>query len=69
MWTFDFTIQHASVFANHLDKLGALLVDCDGVPMITELTETAPLQPFLNTSSELKNIDFEIIHYEEPNQN
>jgi hypothetical protein len=57
-WTFDFEIQHASVFENGIQPLGGLYADCNGVPMI-KIPEN--ISSFLNTSDEMKNIHFEII--------
>ena len=63
IWSFTFTIQHASVFQNDEGELGSLLNDCEQVPMITNLTESVNLTPQLNVDSDLKNIIFEIVDY------
>ncbi len=34
-WTFDFEVQHASVFEDSLNELGSLYNDCQDVPMVT----------------------------------
>lgn len=60
-WTFDFEVHHASVFDNNDGKLGSLYTDCSSVPMIKSNTESINLSNFLNNSSDLKNIHFEII--------
>lgn len=60
-WYFDFSIQHASVFNDGISDLGALLSDCDRVPMIKCGTEWEKLPSFLDTSEALKNINFEVI--------
>ncbi len=57
-WTFDFEIQHMSVFDDGKNELGFLYNDCDGVPMILCGTEWNKLPSFLDTSNELKNIYF-----------
>lgn len=59
-WIFEFEVQHSSVFDNGINELGALYIDCDNVPMIKTSTDMS-LSTFLNISTELKNIHFEII--------
>lgn len=60
-WIFDFGVQHANVFTDSDDVLGALYKDCDGVPMIIVGGEHSSLTTFLSTDKELKNIHFEIL--------
>lgn len=60
-WEFEFTVNYKQVFANEHDKLGALLQDCRGVPMIKDLTEWHSIETTLNVSPELRNIIFEIV--------
>jgi hypothetical protein len=59
-WKFEFEVQHASVFENGIIPLGALYNDCNGIPMILCEDQLAMLSNFLDTSSELKNIHFEV---------
>lgn len=60
-WKFDFEVQHASVFENGIIPLGSLYNDCNGVPMIL-CDNQHPLCPkFLDTTTELKNIYFEVV--------
>ena len=59
-WSFDFEIQHASVFYDGVSELGALFTDCANVPMIKCGTEWEKLPSFLDTTDELRNIYFEI---------
>ena len=61
-WTFEFDIQHPSVFHNGISELGALYNDCDQVPMIRCGTEWEKLPSFLDSSPELRNIYFTINH-------
>jgi hypothetical protein len=61
-WTFDFTVQHPSVFYDGIHELGGLYRDCNGVPMIKCSTEWDKLSPVLDSSDELRNIYFKIIH-------
>jgi hypothetical protein len=63
-WSFDFNIQHASVFNDGINELGALYNDCDTVPMIKTDTVWDKLPAFLDTSDELKNIYFKVVKYE-----
>lgn len=63
-WTFEFEIQHLSVFDTGISELGALYDDCDSIPMIKVGTEWEKLPEFLDTSDELKNIYFKITQYE-----
>lgn len=63
-WTFEFYIQHASVFNNGVHELGGLYSDTAGVPMILVGTEVATLINSLDTTPELKNIHYEILSNE-----
>ena len=60
-WKFEFEVQHSSVFADSHDTLGALYKDCDGVPMINCDEQHDFSSTFLNTTTELKNIHFEVL--------
>ena len=60
-WTFDFSVQHHSIFYNGISKLGALYSDCDQVPMIKTNTSWDKLPSFLDSTDELRNIYFEVI--------
>jgi len=64
-WTFDFTIQHASVFNNGITELGSLYSDCNSVPMIKTNTAWDKLPAFLDSSDELRNIYFKVSSNEE----
>jgi hypothetical protein len=59
-WSFDFTVQHPSVFNDGLSELGALYRDCDKIPMIKCDTEWDKLPAVLDTSDELRNIFFKV---------
>lgn len=61
-WSFEFDIQHPSVFDDGISELGALYSDCDMVPMIKCGTEWDKLPAFLDTSEELRNIYFKVTH-------
>ena len=60
-WSFDFQVQHPSVFYDGVNELGALYSDCDRVPMIKCGTEWEKLPSFLDTSDELRNIYFKVL--------
>lgn len=60
-WSFDFNVQHPSVFYNGVNELGALYSDCDQVPMIKCHTEWDKLPTFLDGSDELRNIYFKVL--------
>ena len=62
-WSFDFDIQHPSVFNDGINELGALYSDCDTVPMIKTNTAWNKLPAFLDTSDELRNIYFKVVNY------
>lgn len=59
-WVFKFTVQHASVFDDGINELGALYNDCHTVPMVKCDTQWEKLSDFLDSSDELRNIYFEI---------
>jgi len=60
-WSFDFTIQHPSVFNDGVDELGALYHDCDQVPMIKCRTEWEKLPAMLDSTDEFRNIYFKVL--------
>ena len=60
-WSFDFNVQHPSVFYDGMNELGGLYRDCDQVPMIKCRTEWSQLPAFLDTSDELRNIYFKVL--------
>ena len=60
-WSFDFTVQHPSVFYDGVNELGSLYRDCDQVPMIKCHTEWDKLPTFLDGSDELRNIYFKVL--------
>lgn len=60
-WTFDFNIQHPSVFNDGITELGSLYSDCDQVPMIKTDTAWDKLPAFLDSTDELRNIYFKVV--------
>ncbi len=61
-WTFDFEIQHPSVFYDGVNELGYLYTDCDQVPMIKTHTAWEKLPAFLDSTDELRNIYFKVLN-------
>lgn len=57
-WSFEFDVQHSSVFEDGINELGALYNDCDGIPMVKIGTEWEHLSNFLDSSIEFRNIYF-----------
>lgn len=63
-WSFEFTVNHRSVFDDGISELGSLYSDCDGVPMIKCGTEFFKVSNTLDITDELKNIHFEVLNNE-----
>lgn len=63
-WVFSFENETPGVFDIHgsLDPLAGLKVDCDGVPMITSLTEKFVTCSVLTTQGAQQNIWFDAIN-------
>lgn len=68
VWTFTFIIDQPEIFEDDEGKLGKLVQDCSGVPMITGLEEWSKLGKILETSVDLRNIYFEVIDDEQDRQ-
>ena len=64
VWQFSFESESEGVFEMHSnsDPLAGLKLDCDGVPMMLNLTEQPGLAPVLTTHGEQQNIWFETIN-------
>lgn len=58
VWTFDFEIQHSSVFEDGIEEMGALYKDCEGVPMIKCDSQWVNSGDKLDITSETRNIYF-----------
>jgi hypothetical protein len=58
VWTFDFEIQHPSVFHDSIQELGYLYKDCQGVPMVKCDTHYYNLGTNLDVTNEKRNIYF-----------
>lgn len=61
-FSFEFTVPFRNVFNDGINELGALLSDCDGVPIIKIDDEYDKFPSFLDVSPELKNIHFEVLN-------
>jgi hypothetical protein len=60
MWQFSFVSESEGVFDmhNNPDPLAGLLVDCEGVPMVTGLGEPSGIASVLTTQGDQQNIWF-----------
>lgn len=58
MWTFDFEVQHSSVFEDGIEDMGALYKDCEGVPMLKSGKELSTLNNELSIDNSNRNIYF-----------
>ena len=63
-WSFDFTVQHPSVFYDGIHDLGSLYRDCERVPMIKCHTMWDKLDTTLDSSDELRNIFFKTLNHD-----
>jgi hypothetical protein len=64
VWEFSFEIESEGVFDVHrsADPLAGLKMDCEGVPMMLNLTEAQTTGPVLITQGAQQNIWFEAIN-------
>jgi hypothetical protein len=58
IWSFEFAVETPDVFRQDNDALAVLYQDCDGVPMLINLDETAELAPQLVVFGNNSNIWF-----------
>lgn len=59
IWTFEFSSEFADIYDIGTESLAALIQDCDGVPLITGLTESAEnLEPVIRTTGPSINTRF-----------
>jgi hypothetical protein len=63
-WEFVFEVESSGVYSSNgqLDDYGELLKECNGIPMITGLTEQLPLLPQLMANGIDQNIWFETVN-------
>jgi hypothetical protein len=62
-WSFEFdVVDPGSIFYNY-SPVGYLIADCDGVPMITGLSESVDNTPVLISHGNDANIWFDVVHH------
>lgn len=61
VWSFQFNVQHESVFDDGYDVFGHLYNDCHNIPMIKSNNTHEKLINLLDTSPEFCNIYFEFV--------
>ena len=63
-WEFEFDSESEGVFEMHgnLDPLAGLKQDCEGVPMMLNLTEQPSMTPTIATSGDNQNIWFIMVN-------
>jgi hypothetical protein len=59
-WQFEFDIPDLSAVSEGDAALSLLLQDCEAVPMMTGIRETAKLEPELRTQAPVANIWFAV---------
>jgi hypothetical protein len=64
VWEFSFISENEGVFEipNNDNPLAGLLIDCESVPMIINLTEINSVNPVLTTAEPKQNIWFKTIN-------
>ena len=60
-WQFQFDIPDMAAVSQGDQALSLLMQDCEAVPMITGLGETATLAPELRTQSQAANVWFAVV--------
>lgn len=58
VWTFDFEVQHSSVFEDGINELGSLYKDCEKVPMILTENTNSKVTSSLEIDNLQRNIYF-----------
>jgi hypothetical protein len=63
-WHFEFEVEAEGVLSNNIDSddLAGLVVDCEGVPMVTGLNEEETVVATLHSSGSNQNIWFTAIN-------
>lgn len=63
-WSFEFDVESAGVYSGtaNSNNVDILLAECEGIPMIVNLTEAVELEPSLITVGKKQNIWFESIN-------
>lgn len=60
-WSFEFSSDNPHVFDHDGDQLGRLRQDCQGVPMLINLGESAGTDPVLQSQGPAPNILFDAV--------
>jgi hypothetical protein len=60
-WSFEFDVVDPGSVAFNNNPVGYLVADCDGVPMITGLGESADNSAFLSSTGTNTNIWFDVV--------
>ena len=64
VWRFTFTVDSVAVFDDGVSQVGNLFKDSEGIPMIKNLEESSKIQSTINSSTEFRNIYFEVLRDE-----
>ena len=64
VWQFSFEVEAAGVYSVNADvnNMDALLQECNGIPMVTNLNEQPGLEPMLITQGQRQNIWFQAVN-------
>lgn len=61
-WIYEFETEHADCFLKDQDPIGHLVEDLDGIPIISNLTETVELNPpVFRTNGKQQNVWITVI--------
>ena len=60
-WQFHFEVENSGAYQNNDQQLGALLDDCENVPIVIGLGEEPGCAPRIHTSGPEQNIWFQLI--------
>jgi len=52
-WQFEFEVENQNIFADNGDPLAILKIDCDSVPMLTGLSESATMDTVLTVNQNI----------------
>ena len=53
LWQFEFEVENENLFTDGIDGLAVLKADCNGVPMLTGLNESAETGTVLKTNTNI----------------
>jgi len=52
-WQFEFEVENENLFTDEMDSLAVLKADCEGVPMLTGLSESADVGTVLSVNTNI----------------